>query len=87
MHTILFVTASLCRERYINFICSLDMMEDIPMKTLFSMLKQNLGKAQMLTYVFAFNASSWVEELEFVYGARDKQQWEVSGSGSLVLRV
>ena len=55
------------------------------MKTLFSMMKQNLGKAQMLTYVFAFNASSWVEELEFVYGAQDKKQWEVSSSSSIVL--
>ena len=66
------------RERYLNFICSLEMMEDIPMKTLFTMLKQNLGKAQMLTYVFVFNTPSWVEELEFVYGANDKEQWKVS---------
>ena len=56
------------------------MMEDIPMKTLFSMLKQNVEKAQMLTYVFAFNAPSWVEELEFVYGAKDKEQWKVDKS-------
>ena len=47
------------------------------MKTLFSMLKQNLGKAQMLTYVFVFNTPSWVEELEFVYGTNDKEQWKV----------
>ena len=53
------------------------MMEDLPMKTLFTMLKQNLGKAQMLTYVFVFNTPSWVEELEFVYGANDKEQWKV----------
>ena len=50
------------------------------MKTLFSMLKQNVEKAQMLTYVFAFNAPSWVEELEFVYGAKDKEQWKVDKS-------
>ena len=25
------------RERYVNFVCSLDMMEDIPMKTLFTL--------------------------------------------------
>ena len=47
------------------------------MKTLFSMLKQNLGKAQMLTYVFVFNTPSWVEELEFIYGTNDKEQWKV----------
>ena len=48
------------------------------MKTLFSLFKQNLNKAQMLTYVFVFNSQTWEEELEFVYGTNDKEQWKVS---------
>ena len=52
-------------------------MEDIPKNTLFAMLKKNLNNAQMLTYIFLFNAPSWVEELDFLYGARDKEQWKV----------
>ena len=48
------------------------------MKTVYKLLKENLGKAEMLTYVFAFNASSWVEELNFVQGQNDKAQWNVS---------
>ena len=66
------------RERYVNFVCSLDMMEDIPMKTLFTLFKQNLNKAQMLTYIYVFNSQTWADELEFVYGTKDKEQWKVS---------
>ena len=53
-------------------------MEDIPKNTLFAMLKKNLNNAQMLTYIFVFNAPSWVEELDFLYGATDKEQWKVN---------
>eukprot|EP00092_Neocalanus_flemingeri_P027141 GFUD01029433.1.p1 GENE.GFUD01029433.1~~GFUD01029433.1.p1 ORF type:complete len:660 (+),score=109.72 GFUD01029433.1:54-1982(+) len=63
-------------ERYLNFVCSLDIMEEIPMKTLYTLFKKNLGKAQMLTYVFVFNAQTWLEELDFVYSVNDLQQWK-----------
>ena len=68
-----------CRERYLNFVCSLDLMEEIPQKTVYNLLKQNLGKAEMLTYVFVFNAPGWDEELDFVWGQADKNQWKVRG--------
>jgi len=64
------------RERFLNFFCSLDMIGDIPTKTLFNLFKTNLNTTQMLTYVFVFNAPSWVEELDFVYGSNDKKQWK-----------
>ena len=52
-------------------------MEEIPQKTVYNLLKQNLGKAEMLTYVFVFNAPGWDEELDFVWGQTDKNQWKV----------
>ena len=62
-----------------NFVCSLDdIIDEIPMTTMYNLFKTNLAKAEMLTYVFVFNAPGWSEELDFVWGKRDLQQWNVS---------
>ena len=61
-----------------NFVCSLDIIDDIPKTKIYKLFKENLAKAEMLTYIFTFNASSWVEELNFVWGKKDLPQWNVS---------
>ena len=48
------------------------------MKTAYKLFKENLGKAEMLTYVHVFNLSNWALELDFVLGQKDKAQWNVS---------
>ena len=68
---------TICRERYLSFVCSMDHLKDLSSETIFSILRKNLVKAQMLTYVFAFNCKSWKEELELAYGDRDMEQWKV----------
>ena len=60
-----------------KFVCSLDILDEIPMTTMYNLLKTNLAKAGMLTHVFAFNAPNWSEELDFVLGKRDLEQWNV----------
>ena len=67
-----------CRERYLNFICSLNLPEDISLTTAYKMFSQNLSKAEMLTYGYVFNVSNWAEELDFLLGNNDKAQWNVS---------
>ena len=66
------------RERYLSFVCSLDVIDEIPMTTMYNLFKTNLAKAEMLTYVFVFNARGWYEELDFVWGSTDLKQWNVS---------
>ena len=66
------------RERYLSFICSLDIIDEIPMTTMYNLFKTNLAKAEMLTYVYVFNAPSWSEKLDFVWGKTDLQQRNVS---------
>ena len=66
------------RERYLKFVCSLDVFATIPIKTAYSMFQNNLGKVEMLSYVHAFNLSDSVTQLEFVLGHNDKYQWDVS---------
>ena len=48
------------------------------MTTMYNLFKTNLAKAEMLTYVFVFNALGWYEELDFVWGTTDLKQWNVS---------
>ena len=48
------------------------------MTTMYNLFKTNLAKAEMLTYVFVFNARGWYEELDFVWGSTDLKQWNVS---------
>ena len=64
------------RERYIKFVCGLELTDNIPSKLLLSMLHKNLGKAQMMTYVFSFNLPC-TEAIDFAYGANDLLQWQV----------
>ena len=68
----------LFRERCLNFVCSLDIIDEIPMTTIYNLFKENLAKAEMLTYIFVFNASSWVEELNFIWVEQDLPQWNVT---------
>ena len=58
-------------------VCSLDIIDEIPMTTIYNLFNENLTKAEMLTNIFVFNASSWVEELNFVWGEQDLPQWNV----------
>ena len=60
-----------------KFVCSLDILDEIPMTTMYNLFKTNLAKAGMLTHVFVFNAPNWSEELDFVLGKRDLEQWNV----------
>ena len=48
------------------------------MKTVYKLFRDNLANAEMLTYIFVYNAPSWVEELNFVWGKLDLSQWNVS---------
>ena len=55
---------------------------EINPRTMFELFKDNLVKAQMLTYIYVYNLSeghggSWGKELEFVYSDRNMQQWNV----------
>ena len=65
------------RERYLNFLCCLDLSADISTPTLYKLFKANLGKAEMLRYVHVFNIADWTEELQFVFGEQDQEQWKV----------
>jgi len=72
------------RERYLNFICDLNM--EINPRTMFELFKENLVKAQMLTYIYVYNLSeghggSWGKELEFVYSDRNMRQWNTRDPG------
>ena len=66
-----------CRERFLNFICSLELNEDIHIQSAYNMLKENLVLAQMLIYVHTFNLSNTELELNFVLGNKDMEQWQV----------
>jgi len=63
------------RERYLDFICSLDIGDELPTQTLYQLFKRNLSKAEMLTYVHVFNMNEAEEQLDFVLGSQDKKQW------------
>ena len=72
------VTNKYFRERYINFLCSLEVTKDISMKTALHLFKENIGKAEMLTYVHYVNLSNWELEADFTLGQKDREQWKVS---------
>ena len=48
------------------------------MTSAYNLFKENLGVAEMLIYVHAFNLSNWALELDFVLGEKDMEQWKVS---------
>ena len=58
----------------------MDVLEDLPAKTLYRLFKENIGKAEMLTYVFLFNALTPEDEINFCFGNNDIQQWNVSNN-------
>ena len=66
-----------------NFICSLQLSEDISTKTAYNLFKENLGRAEMLAYVHPFALSNSEMEIDFIFGQKDKEQWQVSRIGKL----
>ena len=66
-----------------NFICSLQLSEDISTKTAYNLFKENLAQAEMLVLVHAFALSNCEMELDFVLGQKDKEQWKVSRGRNL----
>ena len=63
-------------EKFLNFIASYDVI-DLPMKTLFNVVKKNLGVAQSLIYVVQFNQPNVEKELRLGSGDLDWEQWQV----------
>ena len=49
------------------------------------MFHRNLGKAQMMTYIFSFNLPS-TDAIDFAYGANDLLQWQVCRFNSLTIK-
>ena len=67
------------REKFLNFIVNYDVI-DLPMKTLYNVIKRNLGIAQSLIYVFQFNQTNAEQELRYGSGDIDWEQWQVTQS-------
>lgn len=63
------------RERCLNFVCSLDEIDQICVEDQIFLFRRNLDNAEMMAYVHSFNQKTWTEELEFVLGKNDKMQW------------
>ena len=40
------------------------------------LVQRNQDNAEMLAYIHVFNQPTWQEELEFLFGAEDKQTWK-----------
>ena len=72
------LTIKNCRERCLNFICSLHEIEQVDAGIQMDLFRRNLANVEMMVYVHAFNQESWAEELNFVFGRNDKIQWMVS---------
>ena len=53
------------------------------MKTAYNLFKENLGRAEMLAYVHPFALSNSEMEIDFIFGQKDKEQWQVSRIGKL----
>ena len=67
------------KDTWVLFTLLISLMRyEIPMTTMYNLFKTNLAKAEMLTYVYVFNAPSWSEKLDFVWGKTDLQQRNVS---------
>ena len=75
------------RERYLNFLCSLELGEDVSKATMVKLFRNNLGKAEMLRYVHVFNIPHWSEELQFVFGHQDQDQWKVGPASKITFRI
>ena len=58
-------------------VCSLQLSEDISLKTGYNLFKENLGRAEMLFFVHGFALSDSDFEIDFFLGNQDKEQWKV----------
>ena len=63
------------RKRCINFLTSLDLFDALSVQKMFDLFKKNLYKASMLAYIFIINLPSAEEEIKFMMGHQDLQQW------------
>lgn len=70
------LTFGFLRERFLKFVCGLELTDTMASRTLQSMFTRNLGKAQMMTYIYSFNLPA-TEAIDFAYGANDILQWQV----------
>ena len=59
------------RERCLNFVCSLDEIDQICVEDQIFLFRRNLDNAEMMAYVHSFNQKTWTEELEFVLGKNE----------------
>ena len=63
------------RKRCINFLTSLDLFDALSVQKMFDLFKKNLDKASMLAYICIINLPSAEEEIKFIMGNQDIQQW------------
>ena len=59
-----------------KFLNSLEDYERLKSEERLRLLQRNQENAEMLAYIHVFNQPTWQEELEFLFGARDKQTWK-----------
>ena len=81
--SVIILSLVFCRERFLKFVCGLELTDNISSRTLQSMFSRNLGKAQMMTYIYSFNLPS-TDAIDFAYGSNDILQWQV-GVGKIHL--
>ena len=64
------------RERCLKFLNSLEDYERLQPEERLMLVERNQDNAEMLAYIHVFNQPTWQEELEFLFGAEDKQTWK-----------
>ena len=64
------------RERCFKFLNSLEDYERLKSEERLMLVQRNQDNAEMLAYIHVFNQPTWQEELEFLFGAEDKQTWK-----------
>ena len=65
------------RERCFKFLNSLEDYERLKSEERLMLVQRNQDNAEMLAYIHVFNQPTWQEELEFLFGARDKLTWKL----------
>ena len=64
------------RERCLKFLNSLEDFQRLKSEERLMLVQRNGDNAEMLAYVHVFNQPTWQEELEFLFGSVDKQNWK-----------
>ena len=60
-----------------KFFCSFDFPDEVSYTTTFKMFKKNLESVGMLPYIYVFNLDNVEDQLKFVCGTADWEQWAV----------